>query len=53
VDPLEFLARVLMEIPDKGHGSTRYYGWYDSRPRGMRFAGRYDVQRVLGRGGCA
>jgi hypothetical protein len=36
VDPLEFLARVLVHIPDKGHVTTRYYGWYTNRPRGMR-----------------
>ena len=36
VDPLEFLARVLMYIPDKGHVTTRCYGWYANRPRGMR-----------------
>jgi hypothetical protein len=36
VDPLEFLARVLVHIPDKGHVTTRYYGWYENRPRGMR-----------------
>jgi hypothetical protein len=34
--PLEFLARVLVHIPDKGHVTTRYYGWYANRPRGMR-----------------
>ena len=39
-DPLEFLARVLVHIPDKGHVTkghvtTRYYGWYANRPRGM------------------
>ena len=28
VDPLEFLARVLVHIPDKGHVTTRYDGWY-------------------------
>ena len=36
VDPLEFLARVLVHFPDKGHVTTRYYGWYANRPRGMR-----------------
>ena len=36
VDPLEFLARVLVHIPDQGHVMTRYYGWYANRPRGMR-----------------
>ena len=35
-DPLEVLARVLVHIPDKGHVTTRYYGWYANRPRGMR-----------------
>ena len=35
-DPLEFLARVLVHVPDKGHVTTRYYGWYANRPRGMR-----------------
>ncbi|MBA3892465.1 MAG: transposase [Gemmatimonadales bacterium] len=36
VDPLAFLARVLMYIPDKGQVTTRCYGWYATRPRGMR-----------------
>ena len=35
-DPLEFLARVLVHIPDKGHVTTRYDGWYANRPRGRR-----------------
>ena len=35
-DPLEFLARVLVHIPDKGQVTRRYYGWYANRPRGMR-----------------
>lgn len=26
-DPLEFLARVLVHIPDEGHVTTRYDGW--------------------------
>ena len=34
--PLEVLARVLVHIPDKGHVTTRYDGWYANRPRGMR-----------------
>ena len=36
MDPLECLARALVHIPDKGHVTTRYYGWYANRPRGMR-----------------
>ncbi len=35
-NPLECLARVLMHFPDQGHVTTRYYGWYANRPRGMR-----------------
>ena len=38
-DPLEFLARVLVHIPDQGQVTTRYYGWYANRPRGMRRQG--------------
>ena len=33
---MEFLARVLVHIPDKGQVTTRYYGWDANRPRGMR-----------------
>ena len=36
VDPLECLARVLVPIPDQGHVTTRYDGWYANRPRGTR-----------------
>ena len=25
-----------MHIPDQGHVTTRYYGWYANRPRGKR-----------------
>ena len=35
-DPLEFLARVRVHLPDMGHVTTRYSGWYANRPRGMR-----------------
>ena len=27
---------MLVHIPDKDHVTTRYYGWYANRPRGMR-----------------
>ncbi len=33
---LEFLARVVSHIPDKGQVLQRYYGWYASRTRGIR-----------------
>lgn len=36
LDPSAFLARVLVHNPDKGQVTTRYYGWYTNRPRGMR-----------------
>jgi hypothetical protein len=36
VDALEFLARVVSHIPDKGQVLQRYYGWYANRTRGMR-----------------
>ena len=30
-DPLAFLVRVLVHIPDKGHVTTPYAGWYANR----------------------
>ncbi len=39
LDPRAFLARVLVHIPDKGTVTTRCYGWYANRPRGMRRQG--------------
>ena len=33
---VEFLAWVLVHIPEKGHVTTRHRGWYANRPRGMR-----------------
>jgi Putative transposase len=39
VDPLEFLARGLVHIPDMDHVTTRYYGWYANRPRVTRGEG--------------
>ncbi len=35
-DQMEFLARVLTHVPDKGQVTTRYYDGYASRPRGIR-----------------
>ena len=34
VNPLECLAQVLVHIPDNGHVTTRYDGWYTNRPAG-------------------
>ena len=36
LDALEFLARLVTHIPDRGQMLTRYYGWYANRTRGMR-----------------
>ena len=36
VDPLEFLARVVVHIPDQGHVTTRDDVLDANRPRGMR-----------------
>jgi len=36
VDPLAFLARVLVPSPDPGHVTTRDDGCYANRPRGIR-----------------
>ncbi|MBI2536056.1 MAG: transposase [Gemmatimonadetes bacterium] len=36
VDALEFLARVVSDIPNKGQVLQRYYGWYANRTRGIR-----------------
>jgi len=33
VDPLDFLARVVVHIPDKEHVTTRYYGWSAAQAR--------------------
>jgi hypothetical protein len=35
LDVLEFLARVVSHIPDKGQVLQRYYGWYANRTRGI------------------
>ncbi len=35
-DPVQSLARVLVRIPETGHVTTRLYGWYANRHRGMR-----------------
>jgi hypothetical protein len=36
LDVLEFLARVVSHIPNKGQVLQRYYGWYANRTRGAR-----------------
>lgn len=36
MEALEFLARVVSHIPNKGQVLQRYYGWYANRTRGIR-----------------
>jgi hypothetical protein len=36
LDALEFLARVVSHIPNKGQVLQRYYNWYANRTRGIR-----------------
>lgn len=36
MDALEFVARVVSHIPDKGQVLQRYYGYYANRTRGVR-----------------
>ncbi|MFI5244389.1 MAG: transposase, partial [Gemmatimonadales bacterium] len=45
VDALEFLARLVTHIPDRGQVLTRSYWWYAYRTRGIR-------RRALGRVGA-
>ena len=35
-DPVEFLARVIMHIPEPRRHLVRYYGWYSNVSRGKR-----------------
>jgi hypothetical protein len=35
-DPAEFLARVIMHIPEPRRHLVRYYGWYSNVSRGRR-----------------
>ncbi len=35
-DPLEFLAQVIMHIPEPRRHLTRFYGWYSNVTRGRR-----------------
>ena len=47
VDALEFLARLVTHIPDRGQVLTRDSGWYANRTRGMRRrAGGADGERA-------
>jgi hypothetical protein len=46
-DPAEFLARVIMHIPEPRRHLVRYYGWYSNVSRGKRRkAGREHEETV-------
>ncbi len=36
IDPADFLARVLMHVPEPRRHRVRYYGWYSNASRGKR-----------------
>jgi hypothetical protein len=35
-DPLDFIAQIVLHIPDVHEKSVIYYGWYSNRSRGLR-----------------
>jgi len=47
LEALEFLARVVSHIPNKGQVLQRYYGWYANRTRGRRRQAGGDLQRAV------
>ena len=47
LDALEFLARVVSHIPNKGQVLQRYYGWYANRTRGSRRQAGVDAQPAV------
>jgi len=52
-EPAEFLARVIMHVPEPRRHLVRYYGWYSNVSRGKRGRDGGDA-RLLGEGtGCA
>jgi hypothetical protein len=48
LDALEFLARVVSHIPNKGQVLQRYYCWYANRTRGRRRKAGPHEQRPVG-----
>ncbi len=45
-DAAEFLARVIMHIPEPRRHLVRYYGWYSNVSRGGRRKAEAEVERV-------
>jgi len=46
-DPAEFLARVIMHIPEPRRHLVRYYGWYSNVSRGKRRKAEPDRESVV------
>ena len=47
-DPAEFLARVIMHIPEPRRHLVRYYGWYSNVSRGRRRKAEAENEEVGG-----
>ena len=47
-DPAEFLARVIMHIPEPKRHLVRYYGWYSNVSRGTRKLDEEGVSELHG-----
>ena len=49
-DPAEFVARVIMHIPEPRRHLVRYYGWYSNVSRGKRRKAEAENGEVVGAG---
>ena len=49
-DPAEFVARVIMHIPEPRRHLVRYYGWYSNVSRGKRRKAEAENGEVVGDG---
>jgi hypothetical protein len=46
-DPAEFIARVIMHIPEPRRHLVRYYGWYSNVSRGKRLKAASKHERAV------
>jgi hypothetical protein len=53
VDPADFLARVLMHVPEPRRHRVRYYGRYSNASRGKRRKAVLEVGEVVSPGPCS
>ena len=51
-DPAEFLARVIMHVPEPRRHLVRYYGWYSNVSRGRRRKAEAENGKVGGTERC-